>query len=109
VTVTERFALPPAPLQVSVNILVLASGPRVSLPEVALLPDQALEAVHESVFVDVQLTVDDSFALMLVGLALSESVGARLVTVTLAEAFAVPPAPVQVNEYVLLVVSAPVD
>jgi hypothetical protein len=109
VTVAERLTLPPAPLQLSVKVLVAAIGPRVSLPEVALLPDQAPEAVHEAAFVDVQLSIDDAFAVTLLGAAVSDSVGAGLVTVTVAEALALPPAPVQLSANVPLLVSAPVD
>lgn len=102
VTVTERTVLPPAPLQVSVKVLVLVSGPRVSLPDVALLPDQAPDAAQELAFVAVQLSVEDSLAFTLVGFAVSDSVGAGgggvPETVTVADAFASPPGPVQVRE-----------
>ncbi len=56
-TVTEPVALPPAPVQVKKNVLVVVNEPRVSLPEVALLPDQAPEAVHEVASLEVQLNV----------------------------------------------------
>ena len=56
-TVTDWLALPPAPVQVKKNVLVVVNEPRVSLPEVALLPDQAPEAVHEVASLEVQLNV----------------------------------------------------
>jgi hypothetical protein len=52
VTVTARFAVPPPVfVQVSVNVLVAANGPTISLPEVPLLPLHAPEAVHAFAFV----------------------------------------------------------
>ena len=42
----------PAPPQVKINVLVAVKGPTVSLPAVALVPDQASEAVHELALVD---------------------------------------------------------
>ena len=58
-TVTERLALPPAPVQVRMNVLVVVSELRVWLPDVALLPDQAPDAVHEVASVEDQLRVEE--------------------------------------------------
>ncbi|HKQ25235.1 MAG TPA: hypothetical protein VJT81_12405 [Burkholderiales bacterium] len=76
VTVTELFAVPPAPLQLRVKVLVAVSEPRVSLPDVALLPDQAPEAEHEVAFVDDHVSVDDPPLVTDVGFACSDTVGA---------------------------------
>jgi hypothetical protein len=108
VTVTVRSTAPPAPLHLNVNVLVTLSGPRVSLPDTALLPDQAPEAAHAVAFVEIQLNIVEAFALTVAGTALSVSVGAALATVTVAEPPALPPAPVQVREYVLVLVNAAV-
>jgi hypothetical protein len=56
-TVTERVALPPAPVQVKKNVLVVVNELRGSLPDSALVPDQAPEAVHEVASLEVQLNV----------------------------------------------------
>jgi hypothetical protein len=62
-----------------------------------LLPDHAPEAVHEVALVDDQLSVDDPPLATELGFAVSDTVG-RGSTVTLAEALALPPEPVQVRE-----------
>jgi hypothetical protein len=46
VTVTDLLALPPAPVQVSVNVVSAVMAAEVSVPEIALLPVQPLEAVQ---------------------------------------------------------------
>jgi hypothetical protein len=56
-TVTEPVALPPPPVQVKKNVLVCVKALRVSLPAVALVPDQSPEAVHEVASLEVQLNV----------------------------------------------------
>jgi hypothetical protein len=78
------------------------------LPEVALLPDQAPDAVQEVALVEDQVRVDDPPLVTDAGLAVRETLGAN-VTVTVVDALCVPPAPVQERLKVLLLVSAPVD
>ena len=56
-TVTVCESVPPAPSQVSVKLRSDVSAAVVSLPEVALLPDQPPEAVQEVESVDDQLSV----------------------------------------------------
>ena len=73
-----------------------------SLPERVLLPLQPPEAVQEVALVELQVRVALCPAVMLVGLAESETVGERMgvgveVTVTVALAEAEPPEPVQVS------------
>ena len=46
VTVTDLLALPPAPEQVSVNVVSAVIAAEVSVPEIALLPVQPPEAVQ---------------------------------------------------------------
>ena len=70
----------------------------VSLPEVALSPDQAPEAVQESAFVEDQVSVEDPPLATDAGLAASDTVGAGGNTVTATVALALPPEPVQVRE-----------
>ncbi|HKQ25236.1 MAG TPA: hypothetical protein VJT81_12410 [Burkholderiales bacterium] len=109
VTVTDLFAVPPAPLQLSVKVLVALSEPRVSLPEVALFPDQAPEAVQEVAFVDDHVSVDDPPLVTDTGFAVSDIVGPEVVTVTVADALAVPPGPLHASVNVLVLVNAPLD
>lgn len=46
VTVTDLLALPPAPEQVSVKVVSAVRAVEVSVPEIALVPVQPLEAVQ---------------------------------------------------------------
>lgn len=90
------------------------SAPVDWVPEVALAPDQAPEAVHEVALVEDQVNVEDCPETMVVGLAASDTVGTgggggEFDTVTSPEALALPPDPVQVREKILLAVSVPVD
>jgi hypothetical protein len=59
VTVTDWPALPPAPVHVRMNVLLAVNDPRVSLPEVALVPDHAPEAVHEVALLEDQVSVEE--------------------------------------------------
>jgi len=105
VTVADAPAVPPAPVQERVNVLVTVSGP-VDCPvllESALLPDHAPEAVQEVALLDDQVSVEDPPLATDVGFAASDTVGAgggggMPDTATLAEAFVIPPRPVQVRE-----------
>ena len=67
------------------------------LPEVALLPDHAPEAVQEVALVDDQVSVEDPPLAIDAGFAVSDTVGAGN-TVTVTDALALPPDPVQVRE-----------
>lgn len=108
VTVTDALALPPAPVQLSEKALVAARAPVARLPEVAFAPDHAPEAVHEVALVEDQVSIDEPPLATEAGLAVNETVGVGR-TVTIADALALPPAPVQVSENVVLAPSAPVD
>ena len=99
VTVTDRFALPPAPLQLNVKMLVLVNGTLDSLPEVPLLPDQPPEATHDVAFVEDQVSVDVPPLEILAGFAVSETTGSgggvpATVTLAVAVALVVAPDPV---------------
>ncbi len=59
VTLTESFALPPAPLQDRLKLLFEVSALMVWDPDVALLPDQSPEAVQPVVLLLLQLNVVD--------------------------------------------------
>ena len=76
-----------------------ASAPVDSLPEVALVPDQAPEAVHELALVEDQVSVENAPFATDDGFAASDTVGVGGGdTVTVVDAVALPPEPVQVRE-----------
>ncbi len=112
VTVTDCPALPPAPLQIRVKVLVEVKGEVTSLSAVALEPDQASEAAHVVAFCDDQLSVAVSPAVTDVGLALKNVIvggagGSVPATSTVTDWLAVPPGPVQDRRKTLVVVSGP--
>jgi hypothetical protein len=66
-------------------------------PLVPKVPDQPPEAVQEVALVEVHVSVELLPDTTLVGLAVSVTVGAGVVTVTVADCEALPPIPVQVS------------
>ncbi len=78
-------------------------------PFVASLPDQAPEAVQEVAFVETQARVELAPLATVLGLAVKLTVGAGVVTETVADCTALPPGPTQVRVYVASALSAPVD
>jgi hypothetical protein len=88
---------------------VLVNAPVDWVPLTDFAPDQAPEATHEVALVADQLSVALPPLLMALGPTLRVTVGADALTVTVADCAAVPPAPVQVNVYVALAESTPVD
>ena len=76
VTITDLLALPPAPVQLRLKVLVAVSAPLDWLPEVDLVPDQAPEAVQEVALADDHDRVLEAPLATDVGLALSDTVGA---------------------------------
>ena len=67
-------------------------------PEVALVPDQAPEAAQELAFVEDQVSVETPPFATDGGFAASDTVATGGNTVTVADALALPPEPVQVRE-----------
>jgi hypothetical protein len=111
VTVAVASALvPPGPVHFNAYVVLAVRAPVLAVPLAAFVPLQPPEAVHEVALVELQVNVDVPPLATLVGLADSAAVGrAMAVTVTVALAGAlVPPAPEQVNAYVVLAVRAPV-
>ena len=77
---------------------MVAVGETPSVPLVASAPVQPPEAVHEVALVLDQVSVELAPEAIVVGFAVSVTVGAAEVTVTVAEAGAdVPPVPLQVS------------
>src|SRR4051812_18524356 len=93
VTVADALALPPAPVQARVKLVLAVSAPVDWLPEVALVPDQPPEAVQLVAFVEDQISVEAPPLVTDVGSAASDTVGNvdAPVTVTLADTLALPP------------------
>lgn len=95
-TAALACALPPAPLQDRLKVVVAVNGPTLALPEAALDPDQPLApplAVQPVALVELQLSVAVPPEATDDGLALNEMVGAgvALGTVTVTELEALPP------------------
>jgi hypothetical protein len=109
VTVADALAVPPDPVQARANVLVLVNAPVDWLPEVTLAPDQPPEAMQEVASVEDQVSVENPPLAIDVGFAASDTVGTGGDTVTVADALAVPPGPVQARANVLVLVNAPVD
>jgi hypothetical protein len=116
VTVTVAVAAllaPPAPVQVTEYVAVAVSAPVDRLPLVARAPANVPPVPVQAVaLVELQVSVAAPPAVTAAGLAVSVAVagGVTAVTVTVTVAgLLLPPAPVQVNEYVAVAVSAPVD
>ena len=78
------------------------------VPEIVLLPDHDPLPVHAVASVLDQVSVDEAPDAILVGDALSVTVGTGAVTVTVADPFPEPPVPVHVSVYVESAVSGPV-
>jgi hypothetical protein len=104
VTVADWDAEPPAPVHVSVYLVVVVRGEVVWEPLVARLPDQPSDAVHAVASVDDQVNVELPPLATPAGLVVSETVGGALETVTVAVWDAEPPAPVHVSVYLVVVV-----
>jgi hypothetical protein len=97
VTVTDCAAEPPVPVQVSVNFVVAVRAGVAPDPLIASPPLQPPDAVQAVALVEVQVKVDVAPLLTVVGLADRVTAGAGLVTETVADWVALPPAPVHVS------------
>ena len=85
VTLTERAVVPPLPVQLRVNVVVLVNAPvDTALPLVALLPLQPPEAVQAVAFVVLQVNAEDAPLAILVGVAENVTPGAGF-TVTVVD------------------------
>jgi hypothetical protein len=84
------------------------SAPVPCVPLTALDPDHAPLAVQVVALVEDQLSVELPPLVTLVGPAVSDTVGALVETVTVADCDAEPPAPVQMSVYFVVAVSGAV-
>jgi hypothetical protein len=96
-TTVDCAALPPAPLQVRVYVLLALSAPVDCVPDVALVPDHLPEAVQEVALAELQVRVALAPLAMVLGLALRVTVGEAALTDTVTDWDAVPPVPVQAS------------
>lgn len=106
-TLVEACAVPPAPVQESVNV----NGPgctvgAANVPDVACVPLHAPEAVQPVALLELQVNVVDWPGVTLVGLAESVTVGGG-VKFTVTAPLPLPPAPLQLNVKVVAVVIGP--
>jgi len=86
--------------------LLAVSAPVDSVPEGPFAPDQSPDALQDVALVDDHVSAEESPPGMDGGVAVSDTVGAGS-TVTVADALALPPAPVHVIENALLATIAP--
>ena len=87
-TVADWVAVPPAPVQVSVNFCVALSAAVFCVPLVASEPLQPPEAMQEVALLEDQLSVDVPPLATVLGLGLSDTIGAEGVTGPAGEEFA---------------------
>lgn len=78
-------------------------------PLTALLPDQSPDAEQVVAFAADQVRIELLPLLIVLGAALRLTMSTGAVTVTVADCDALPPSPVQVRSYSVVLVSAPVD
>jgi hypothetical protein len=97
VTVADCEAEPPAPVHVSVNLVVAVRAGVACEPAVASEPLQPPEAVQAVAFVDDQVIADAAPLLTVAGLAVRVTAGAVVVTDTVADCAALPPLPLHVS------------
>ena len=97
VTVVDWTAVPPAPVQVNTYVALADRGPVGCDPVGALVPDHAPEAVQEVASTDDQDRTEALPLAILLGEALSLTVGGVALTDTVADCAALPPGPVQVK------------
>jgi hypothetical protein len=97
VTVADWLALPPAPVQVSANLVFVVRAAVFWEPLVALLPVQPPEAVQDVTLVEDQVRVEVAPLATVLGLAVRVTAGADVVTDTVADCDALPPVPLQVS------------
>jgi len=97
-TVTDCEAEPPAPPQVSVNLVAALKATVVYEPLVGSVPVQPPEAVQAVALVEDQVSVDVAPLLTVLGFAFMVTAGLGVLTVTVADWAALPPGPAHVSE-----------
>jgi hypothetical protein len=96
-TVVLCEAEPPAPVQAKVYLVAAVRGAVLCEPLIASVPLQPPEAVHEVALLDDQRSVAVAPLATVLGVAVRVTDGAGVVTETVADCAALPPAPLQVS------------
>ncbi|HWR49109.1 MAG TPA: hypothetical protein VN327_16090 [Pseudonocardiaceae bacterium] len=89
--------------------MLAVSEPEDCEPLTPLVPDHPPEPEHEVAFFAAQVSVVEAPEVTVLGFAVSVTAGAEAETVTVADWVAVPPVPVQVNSYSVVLDNAPDD
>jgi len=97
VTVADCAAEPPAPVHVIVYLVVVVSAAVFCEPLIASEPLQPPDAAQEVAPVEAHVKVEGAPLATVLGAAVNVTVGAGVVTVTVAVCAALPPAPVQLS------------
>jgi len=109
-TVAVFIALvPPVPMQVSEYDVVAVRAPVLCVPLVAFAPLQPPEAVQEVALVELHVSVEALPLGTEAGFAVSATVGADATVMVALATLLVPPVPLQVSEYDVVTVIAPVS
>ena len=109
-TVTATVAMllvPPDPIQVKEYSVVAATAPVSWLPLVASVPLHPPVAAHEVALLDVHVSVDVAPCETVVGFAVSVTAGRGATLMMAVATLLVPPVPLQIREYEVVVVSGP--
>jgi hypothetical protein len=110
VTVADCEALPPAPVHISMNVVLAFSAAEASVPPPTdLTPLQPPEAEQEVALLLDHFKVAVPPGSTVLGLVLSFTTGGKAVTVTVVDWVTNPPAPRQVKSYSVVLESEPVD
>ena len=98
-TVASFDAEPPAPVHVSVKVVVCASADVICVPDIALLPDQPPDARQFVALLELQVSVEVPPWATCAGFAerVMVGTGGATLTATVADCVAEPPGPVQAS------------
>jgi len=97
VTVADCEAVPPVPVQATMNRVVALNAGVLDEPLIGSEPLQPPEAVHDVALVEVQVNVEVAPLFTVLGLAASVTAGAAVFTETVTLWEALPPLPLQVS------------
>jgi hypothetical protein len=109
-TLTTAVAdeVPPGPLQANENVAADATGPVPWLPLRPTEPPHAPAAVHDEAFTEVHVKVAAPPLTTAAGAAVKVIVGKGMMLTAVTAGALLPPTPVQISEYAVSAVSAPV-
>ncbi len=108
-TVVDWLALPPAPVQVSVYVVVFMTAAMISEPCSGCAPLQPSDAMQPAVLTVLQFSVVEPPATSVLGVADNCTTGGGAVTVTITLCCVEPPGPLQSSSNSVVSDSVPVD